>query len=248
MRTPMTWDDDADQLLIELVEPSGRRWKLIIQQLDGFTESECKNRWLAHYDRPSFAGKVAEELPDGSRFVFQPAALHAPNETAELPELSFNEFKEEVIDHALVTSVRWQRFNNKYQQIQIALPEFEGNPRCPEFFEAQYQAVDGPELFLLVRALLTNGFLGTSLAEMFGLSREQMKLAEVAAIVSEIGVGQFLPRLMSCCQQLRQTIRHRLLFEISGSCANCRELRRSWTFLKSSRFRFRYNSSSGRSR
>jgi hypothetical protein len=29
MRTPITWDDDANQFLIELVERYGRRWKLI---------------------------------------------------------------------------------------------------------------------------------------------------------------------------------------------------------------------------
>jgi hypothetical protein len=44
--TPITWDDDADQLLIEFVERYRRRWKLTSQQLNDFAESECKNRWL----------------------------------------------------------------------------------------------------------------------------------------------------------------------------------------------------------
>jgi hypothetical protein len=44
MRTPISWDDGADKLLIELMEHYGRRWKLISQQLNGFTESACKNR------------------------------------------------------------------------------------------------------------------------------------------------------------------------------------------------------------
>jgi hypothetical protein len=42
MRKPITWNDDADQFLIELVERCGRRWKLISQQLTDFIESECK--------------------------------------------------------------------------------------------------------------------------------------------------------------------------------------------------------------
>jgi hypothetical protein len=46
MRTPITWDDDADQLIIELVGRYGRSGKLISQQLNGFTESEHKSRWL----------------------------------------------------------------------------------------------------------------------------------------------------------------------------------------------------------
>jgi hypothetical protein len=33
MRIPITWDGEADQLLIEFVERYGRRWKLIFQQL-----------------------------------------------------------------------------------------------------------------------------------------------------------------------------------------------------------------------
>jgi hypothetical protein len=44
MRTSNTWDDYADQLLNKLVERYGRRWKLIFQQLNGFTENEYKNR------------------------------------------------------------------------------------------------------------------------------------------------------------------------------------------------------------
>jgi hypothetical protein len=43
MRIPITWDDDADQFLIELVERYGRRCKLISQQVNNFIESECKN-------------------------------------------------------------------------------------------------------------------------------------------------------------------------------------------------------------
>jgi hypothetical protein len=46
MRSPITWDDAADQLLIDLVNSQGRRWKLISQQLDYFTDGEWKNGWL----------------------------------------------------------------------------------------------------------------------------------------------------------------------------------------------------------
>jgi hypothetical protein len=154
---------------------------------------------LAQYNPPSFAGKVTEEPvlepPDVSRFVFQPTELHTPNEVPELPELSFEEIKAEVLDHALTTSVKWQRFNGKYQQTPIVVPELDGNAKCPESFEAQYEAADGPELFPLVGALLTNGFVGTSIAEVFGLSRGATKPAEVAAVVNSIGLGQLFGKI-----------------------------------------------------
>jgi hypothetical protein len=64
MRTLVTSDDDVDQLLIELAERYGRRWKLISQQLNGFTESEYKNRWvfLANLKRPRYSRTVTYEI------------------------------------------------------------------------------------------------------------------------------------------------------------------------------------------
>jgi hypothetical protein len=44
MRSPITEDDAADQLLMDLVNGHRKRWKLISQQLEDFAEGECQNR------------------------------------------------------------------------------------------------------------------------------------------------------------------------------------------------------------
>jgi hypothetical protein len=60
----ITGDDDADQLLIELVERYGRRWKLGTQQLNDFAESECKDRWLflTNLNRATYSRIVTHEI------------------------------------------------------------------------------------------------------------------------------------------------------------------------------------------
>jgi hypothetical protein len=60
----ITWDNDTDQFLIELMERYARRWKLVSQQLNDFTESECKDQWLflANLNRATCSRIVTHEV------------------------------------------------------------------------------------------------------------------------------------------------------------------------------------------
>jgi hypothetical protein len=46
MRTPATWNEQLDEILVWKVDEKGRRWKVISRLLGDFTENECKNRWI----------------------------------------------------------------------------------------------------------------------------------------------------------------------------------------------------------
>jgi hypothetical protein len=46
VRTPTTWNEQLDEILVRMIDERGRRWKVISGLLGDFTESECKNRWM----------------------------------------------------------------------------------------------------------------------------------------------------------------------------------------------------------
>jgi hypothetical protein len=46
VRTPTTWNEQLDEILVWMVDERGRRWKVISGLLRDFTESECKDRWM----------------------------------------------------------------------------------------------------------------------------------------------------------------------------------------------------------
>jgi hypothetical protein len=47
LTTPLTWNEETDAVLEELVETRGRKWKGISTIMGTFTDHECKNRWTA---------------------------------------------------------------------------------------------------------------------------------------------------------------------------------------------------------
>jgi hypothetical protein len=46
VRTPVTWNEQLDEILVRMVDERGRRQKVISGLLEDFTQSTCKNRWM----------------------------------------------------------------------------------------------------------------------------------------------------------------------------------------------------------
>jgi hypothetical protein len=46
VRTPATWNEQFDEILVWMVNERERRWRVISGLLEDFTESECKNWWM----------------------------------------------------------------------------------------------------------------------------------------------------------------------------------------------------------
>jgi hypothetical protein len=46
VRTPTTWNEQLDEILVRMVDERGRRWTVISGLPGDFTESECKNRCM----------------------------------------------------------------------------------------------------------------------------------------------------------------------------------------------------------
>jgi hypothetical protein len=46
VRTPGTWNEQRDDILVRTADERGRRWKVISRLLGDFTECKCKNRWM----------------------------------------------------------------------------------------------------------------------------------------------------------------------------------------------------------
>jgi hypothetical protein len=44
VRSPVTWSEQLDEILVRMVKEKGRRWKVIFGLLGDLTESENKNR------------------------------------------------------------------------------------------------------------------------------------------------------------------------------------------------------------
>jgi hypothetical protein len=46
VKTPATWNEQLDEILVRMVDERGRRYKVISGRLGDFTESEYKNWWM----------------------------------------------------------------------------------------------------------------------------------------------------------------------------------------------------------
>jgi hypothetical protein len=46
IRTPTVWNDDKDELLLNLVAENEGKWKLMSRRSKDVTEVECKSRWM----------------------------------------------------------------------------------------------------------------------------------------------------------------------------------------------------------
>jgi hypothetical protein len=46
VRSPATWNEQLDEILVRMVDERGRRWRDTSGFLGDFTESECKNWWM----------------------------------------------------------------------------------------------------------------------------------------------------------------------------------------------------------
>ena len=83
---------------------------------------------------------------------------------------------------------KFQRFSPQIVYDQIMIPDVEYDPCDPVYFEQLYQNSSKNDCFLLICAIIYNGFLGNSLSDFYNVTKlpGETKISEVAKILQTL--------------------------------------------------------------